>query len=254
MPKSKDVREMLLTIIQERSPKDQFDAGLQAGSILDDAGRRLAGTDQKLILTQWYDLFRTGYLSWGINLSNPNPPWCHLTDRGQSALERISRDPGNPAGYLRHLYSMAELNPVAKSYLEEGLECYVSSFYKSAAVMIGAASESLVLDLKEFVIAKLGSLSRPYPKDLNDWRIKKIIDALKSYFDGEKKGFETQLREEYEAYWMAFTQQIRATRNEAGHPTSVEPITGDAVHASFLIFPELAKLENKLRKWVEDIS
>lgn len=247
---SEDIRETLLTIIKEQSAINQ----LEASSILREAGRRLAGVNQQSILTQWYDLFRTGYLSWGFNLSNPNPPWCHLTERGRSSLEKISRDPGNPAGYLRHIYSIADLNPVAKSYLEEGLECYVSSYYKAAAVMIGAASESLVLDLRDFVITKLDLLSRPYPKDLNDWRIKKIIDALKSYFDGDKKHFEPQLREEYEAYWMAFTQQIRATRNEAGHPTSVEPITGDTVHASFLIFPELAKLENKLRKWIDGIS
>lgn len=250
MSKNNNIRETILTIIKEQSSKN----ALQAGTILDEAGRRLKGVDEESILTQWYDLFRSGYLSWGFNLCNPGPPWCHLTERGQSSLERFSRDPGNPAGYLRHLYSTASLNPIAKSYLEEGLECYVSSFYKSAAVMIGAASESLVLHLRELVIAKLDSLSLAYPKDLKDWRIKKIIDALKSYFDGEKKSFETQLREEYEAYWTAFTQQIRATRNEVGHPTSVEPITGDTVHASFLIFPELARLENKLRIWVEDRS
>jgi len=249
-----DIRETLLKIISENVPRDRLDANLQAGSILDEAGRQLRGKDQKRILTEWYDLFRTGYLSWGINLSNPDPPWFHLTERGQTALERLSRDPGNPAGYLRHLYSLAELNPVAKSYLEEGLECYVSAYYKSAAVMIGAASESTILYLKEEVISKTTLLGKTYPKDLNDWRIKKNIDALRSFFDGEKKGFESQLREEYEAYWDAFTQQIRATRNEAGHPSSIEPVTGDTVHASFLIFPELARLENKLREWVSKMT
>jgi hypothetical protein len=60
------------------------------------------------------------------------------------------------------------------------------------------------------------------------------------------------LREEFEAYWPAFTQQIRATRNEAGHPTSVDPVTADAVHASLLIFPELARLAKRLELWVKN--
>ncbi len=35
-----------------------------------------------------------------------------------------------------------------------------------------------------------------------------------------------------------------------GHPTSVEPVTPDTVHASLLIFPELARLANSLAHWV----
>jgi hypothetical protein len=59
------------------------------------------------------------------------------------------------------------------------------------------------------------------------------------------------LLENFEAYWNAFTQQIRATRNEAGHPISIDPVTSDAVHASLLIFPELAKLADGLQLWVK---
>jgi hypothetical protein len=36
-----------------------------------------------------------------LNLSNPNPPFFHITDRGCRTLESLSRDPGNPSGYLR---------------------------------------------------------------------------------------------------------------------------------------------------------
>jgi hypothetical protein len=50
--------------------------------------------------------------------------------------------------------------------------------------------------------------------------------------------------------WPAFTQQIRTARNEAGHPTSVDPITPETVHALLLIFPELAKLGSELKSWV----
>jgi hypothetical protein len=62
--------------------------------------------------------------------------------------------------------------------------------------------------------------------------------------------FPQALCDEFEAYWMAFAQQIRAVRNDTGHPTSIDPVTPDTIHASLLIFPELAKLGGKLKTWV----
>lgn len=40
-------------------------------------------------------------------------------------------------------------------------------------------------------------------------------------------------------------------KGDSGHPTSIEPITKDIVHAALLIFPELASLANKLHAWID---
>jgi hypothetical protein len=117
--------------------------------------------------------------------------------------------------------------------------------------MIGGAAESIVLELRDAIETKLATLGRNGPRDLKDWRIKKILDGLRSLLEAEKTRFPVPLKEEYESYWPAFTQQIRAARNDAGHPSSVEPITPETVHASLLIFPELLKLATALRSWVE---
>ena len=58
------------------------------------------------------------------------------------------------------------------------------------------------------------------------------------------------LSEAFESYWPAFLQQIRVSRNAAGHPTSVEPVEESTVHASLLIFPELLKLSTELEDWI----
>lgn len=58
------------------------------------------------------------------------------------------------------------------------------------------------------------------------------------------------LAEMFNAYWAAFTQQIRTSRNDAGHPNSIAPVSHEIVHASLLIFPELAKLASELRTWI----
>jgi hypothetical protein len=48
------------------------------------------------------------------------------------------------------------------------------------------------------------------------------------------------------------THEIRTTRNEAGHPTSIDPVTPESVHASLLLFPVLASLAGEFLKWVVD--
>jgi len=138
------------------------------------------------------------------------------------------------------------------SYLTEGLDCYVDGLFKASAVMVGCAAESVILDLRDLTVQKLTALNRTVPASLNDWRIKTVSDSLRSFFEGHSRTFNRELREPFEAYWAAFAQQIRASRNDAGHPVSVDPVTPDTVHASLLIFPELARLANRLSDWVRD--
>jgi hypothetical protein len=116
--------------------------------------------------------------------------------------------------------------------------------------MLGAAAESLVLELGDAIVRKLKDLGQAVPKGLDDWKLKTVLDSLQGLLDSKKNQFPKELREEFEAYWAAFAQQIRAARNDAGHPTSVDPVTPDGVHASFLVFPELARLSTKLNEWV----
>jgi hypothetical protein len=256
-PPTPTIRETLLTEIEAQDPKGR--AGwpdLQQGGVLDGAARKLGVSRnpdfEQAILTQWHDLFRTGLLAWGLNLSNPNPPFFHLTERGRRALANVTRDPSNPAGYIRHLSSSARLDPITTSYLMEALDCYVDGLFKAAAVMIGCAAESVILSLRELTVQRLTILGKTIPANMNDWRIKTVSDSLRSFFEGHSRNFNREMREPFDAYWAAFAQQIRASRNDAGHPASVDPVTPDTVHASLLIFPELARLANRLSNWVSD--
>ena len=246
-----DIRATLLTVIGEQSPKGAAAAGsLQSRSVLGETAIRIGASHnielEQALLSQLHDLFRTGYLAWGLNISNPDPPFFHVTSSGRRLLERLTRDPGNPVGYRAHLYSVTSVNDVARSYLEEGVDCYVSGLYKASAVMVGVAAESLILELRDLLITKLHVLDKKLPKDLSDWRVKRVLDAMHGFFSLHKSSLPLKLRDEFEAYWAAFAQQIRTVRNEAGHPSSVEPVTPDTVHASLLIFPELDSVVTRL--------
>src|SRR5436190_529132 len=135
------IREVLLSEIHARAPKSQIDASLQQTSVLNGVQAKLGRDHDEAILTQWGELFRTGLLAWGKDLTNPNHPFFHLTERGRTALANLTRDPSNPAGYLRHLSSIATIDAVSMSYLTEALECYVAGLYKASAVMVGGSAE-----------------------------------------------------------------------------------------------------------------
>jgi len=252
-PTAKDVRETLLTLIDQQRPKSPTDQELQTANIIGGLRERFGGdlVLERVAMAEWHELVRTGYVAWGYDFDHPDPPNFHVTERGHRALALVARDPGNPAGYLRHLDSVAKINPVARSYLVEALDCFVAGLYKAAAVLLGAAAESLVLELRDAVVRKLDSLRQPAPKDLANWKAKAVLNALYRFFEPKKPQFDKQLREEFEAYWLAFAQPIRAARNDAGHPVSVDPVTPDTVHAGFLLFPELARLTTALLKWTQ---
>ena len=244
------IRRVTLEVVAEFSQRDS----IHSEAVLNEVTKRLGVFhDQRIdhaLLTFWYDLFRSGYLSWGLNLNNPNPPWCHLTDQGRVALATISRDPANPDGYLAHLNSRASLNPIALSYIREALATFNAQCFKAAAVMVGVASESLVLELRDSLVARIRTLNQSPPPDLEDWRIKRVLNAIETLILPRTRAMPQVLAQAYDANWSAFIHQIRAARNEAGHPAAIDPVTSDGVHASLLIFPELAKLAADLQEWV----
>lgn len=159
------IRKTLLEVISEVESKGY--GYFQSGYVLQETVRRLdiRGRDlEQGVLTYWHDLFRTGYLAWGWDLANPNPPFFHITEQGRKTLQNLSRDPANPDGYRAHIARLLKLNPIADSYLEEGLACYNAALYKAAAVMIGALAESVALELCEGLVDRVRALK------LNDQR------------------------------------------------------------------------------------
>ncbi len=244
------IRAVLLEVVDGLSKQNTY---LQSGGVLQEATRRLGTRDldtEQALLTFFYDLFRTGYLSWGYNLANPSPPFFHLTALGRRALAQHSRDPANPDGYLSHLRSRAPLGPVTDSYIIEALNTFNAACFKATAVMVGAAAESLVLGIRDTLVSKLQALDRSVPAAFTDWRVRPILSTLETTIAAKKAALPTPLFERFEANWPAFTHQIRTARNEAGHPVSVEPVTAEEVHASLLIFPELATLAKQVEEWI----
>lgn len=245
------IRREMLQVVEEFAKKEP--GYLQTEVVLKEVAKRVgeSGMDfEQAVLTVFSDFFRTGQLAWGLNFANAQPPFFHVTEQGRKALEHMGRDPSNPAGYLADLLARSSLKAVARSYIQEALDCYNADCVRAAAVMAGVASESLVLELAALARDRLSAASEPVPKGLSDWKARTVLEALGKVLEERKKKMPVALRETVEAYWPAFTHQIRTTRNDAGHPTNVASITNSAAHASLLVFPEIAELAAKIRDWM----
>lgn len=209
--------------------------------------------DQQALLTYFGDMFRVGYFAWGMDINNPDPPWFHFTDKGRRALQYLSRDPMNPDGYLAYLLKNAALNATALSYIKEALLCYNNDCIKAAAVMIGATAESMLLELRDILIAEMEKQDESIPRALRDWR-KAFCDEMTRILmqKCQDKKLTGDLREHFEMHWSSLIGQIRLSRNDAGHPSNPAPVTEEQVHASLLIFPELAFLCEDLSQWIQN--
>jgi hypothetical protein len=189
-------------------------------------------------------------LAWGRDVENYRFDSVHLTQAGRETLKHLSRDPANRGGYMEYLKQAAPLSPVASSYLEEALSTYAANCYKATAVMIGGAAERMALDLRDALEVRIKALGRPVPKKLQDWRAKIVLDAIALELAPHKASMPGDLGERFDAHWPSFTHQIRSARNEAGHPSRIDPVTAELVHGNLLIFPELARMVAQLIAWI----
>lgn len=205
-------------------------------------------TYEQMILSVFQGLMNTGHFAWGYNLANPNPPFFHVTDQGIKSLENLSRDPCNPSEYLRYIDSICQLDDIEHSYINEAISTFNAGHHKSAAVMIGATAECLILKLRNAMNQKH---TKP-PKGLSDWKAKTIFNTLKTILDKYINNMSSDLRDEYNAYWPAFNEQIRRTRNDAGHPENISSFKFEDVHASLLMFPNVAKLTTHLLEFISN--
>lgn len=244
-----DIRQGLLTVINRRA-----NLTLQLSSILDEAAVELKINGnremEQTLLTVLHDLFRNGYLAWGHDIANAEPPFFHITKQGRIALQTLSRDPMNPDGYKAYLLTQVSLSAIPMSYITEALDTYNANCHKATAVMVGCAAESVTLELRETLVKRMTSLGHTPPAKLKNWKIGEVLSSIKNILDNKTSNMPQPLREKYNAFWTAFTEQIRINRNDAGHPISVDPVTQESVHASLLIFPDQARLASDLKDWI----
>ena len=181
---------------------------------------QLSPHDSELFLELFWDLFRQGIITLGLNDSNREFPWFRVTSFGKKLL-------AGDSPYFFHDLSSYEkvitdtipnIDDVTLTYLKEAMQAFMSGCLLSSSVMLGVATEHSFLKLIEIVDANptYGPLFSSVSKErtilpkLNKFR--KILEQNISLLPANVK-------EDLDTNFSGIISMIRNFRNESGHPS-----------------------------------
>ncbi len=160
---------------------------------------------------------------------------AHLTDRGKNTPSNLTRDPGNPAGYMRYLDDNAPIPPEVRSYLKESLDCYNGGHSKAAVVMVGCAAECLIVNLRDIAVRQAHSPWSGDPQENGVGPYQNCHRGLEAFFQQNKAQFKKELENAFDGGWTTVAYQVRTARNSAGHPALIAHLD-EAAHATLVVF------------------
>lgn len=203
--------------------------------------------DKELARDAFWDLFRQGMITLGINDSNPAWPFFRLSHLGKGEL--LERNPlrfHDAATFIALVKrQVPDISKEALGYLREAAGAFYADLLLSSCVMVGVAAEA------EFI--RLVNVAADHPTHGN-----RFNSAQKAEFIGSKA---TKFRQALEAIRlelpkaimenleivMTIQAVIRTARNEAGHPVATT-VTRPQVYLFLQLFADMARQMMLLRQ------
>jgi hypothetical protein len=180
---------------------------------------QLSPHDSELFLELFWDLFRQGIITLGMNDHNREFPWFRVTSFGKKLL-------AGDSSYFFHDLSSYEkvitdavpnIDDVTLTYLKEAMQAFMSGCLLSSSVMLGVATEHSFLKLMEIVDANPthGLLFRSVSKERT---ILPKLNKFKKILEQNINLLPANVKEDLDTNFSGITSMIRNFRNESGHP------------------------------------
>ncbi len=190
--------------------------------------------------------------------SKGNFGWDHLrvTDFGAEVVKEQRWSPYDPDGYLKELASQApRATHLCGIYVEEALRCFRGGSYLATAVMLGAASEGVVLDLFNSLLEGMkanGQMPEAsgYETKLNKARsVFEKYKEFKKYFEPIRVKLPSTLNDDLDLQLDGVFNLIRYYRNSSGHPTGTQ-VERMAAFTSLVLFVPYCKRVEDVGNWL----
>jgi hypothetical protein len=208
---------------------------------------RLHPYDAELVRDVFWDLFRQGFITLGLNDSNPQWPWFRLSHFGENALTTQSpyrfHDTNSFLGLVKT--EVPDISPEAVVYLDEAVSAFYAGCLLASCVMLGVAAEAEFLRLAD--VATKNPVHGPKFSAVakhNQIRQKvtKFQDCLKPLI----AALPYEATEDLETNFLAIQSVLRIARNDAGHPTGATP-QREQVYVYLQLFVPFARQLMRLR-------
>lgn len=209
--------------------------------------------DVPIVQDIFWDLLIEGIVRPGLgdNTGNGNLPFFHLTGYGKEQVAHGKNSPHDPDGYLKSIQSIAGIDPIIITYVNEGLHTFRIGCMLSSAVMLGCASErTFVCLLDAYLEALAHAKSIAFKKRIEGKFIKTQFDEFNKMLQGHLNALlPADLKEGLPNILLGVFEMIRAERNDAGHPTGKIPERA-LVFANISVFRGYLKRVYDLIEWL----
>jgi hypothetical protein len=180
----------------------------------------LDAQDKEALLELFWDLFRQGIITLGLNDSNREFPFFRPTKLGRQIAE-------SQAAYFFHDVSSYEaairrevpnVNDVTLLYLKEAMQAFRSGCILSATVMLGVATEHTFLLLLE-VLEGNATHQKTFAAVFPERTVLQKFNRFRNILDTMLKTLPAEIKEDLDTHFAGILSVIRTFRNQSGHPT-----------------------------------
>lgn len=205
--------------------------------------------DAELVRDVFWDLFRQGAITLGLNNSNPNWPFFRLSHFGKQTLAAAGPNRfHDTASYLAHVRrEVPDISEDTLPYLDEAVAAFYADCLLSSCVMLGVAAEN------EFIrLLQVADQSTSFPGIFQAAAANGFIRTRITKFHAALKPIQSQLTprqdfEDLETNLGLIQSVLRIARNEAGHPSGRPAPQREQVYVFLQLFIPFARQLMKLR-------
>jgi len=180
----------------------------------------LDAQDKELLLELFWDLFRQGVISLGMNDSNREFPFFHLTRLGRQLAQ------GQEAYFFHDVSSyeaairreVPSIDPTTLLYLKEAMQAFRAGCMLSATVMLGVSVEHTFELLVEQLEAH-ATHKTTFAPIFGERTLLRKFNKFRAIIDSIAKTLPAELKEDLDTHFAGILSVIRTYRNESGHPT-----------------------------------
>lgn len=176
--------------------------------------------DEDIFLELFWDLFRQGIITLGLNDANRQFPFFRVTQVGRHLAESQSayffHDVSSYERVIRT--EVPEINEVTLLYLKEAMQAFRSGCILSSTVMLGVATEHTFLLLLEAVEAN-PAYQQTYASAFQERAILQKVNKFKNILEQNIKSLPPEIKEDLDTHFAGILSVIRTFRNQSGHPT-----------------------------------
>lgn len=212
---------------------------------------KLTPDDKNMIREVFWDLFRQGIVTLGVDDANREFPFFSVTERGleilQSEGEYFLYDDNE---YIERIQQIdPSLNATTERFLREATQAYAMGCNLASTVMLGVAAENEFNLLLE-VIRESEIAGDKFKRVFAARNSLEKLDKFRRIIENNKQDIPYEVRESLDTNLIGIADIIRTFRNESGHPSG-KIISREQVYVLLRLFVSHIRQIKQLRDFYE---